>query len=79
MIETRIRFTELKARGIVKNWPTLRNRINKQGFPPGKLTGPNERTWTEQEVKDWIDSRPTAPKPTPRSPGKPRATTPEAA
>jgi len=71
----RLRFPDLKERGIVNNRPTLQNWINKRGFPPGQLTGPNSRTWGEDEVEAWIASRPTAPKPTPtppRRPGRPR-------
>jgi hypothetical protein len=60
-----LRFRDLKARGIVNNWPTLTNRIKKYGFPPGRLIGPNARAWTEQEVEAWIAGRPTGPKPTP--------------
>jgi predicted DNA-binding transcriptional regulator AlpA len=71
----RLRFRDLKARGIVNNRPTLNNWIKKLGFPPGQLTGPNTRTWDEGEVEDYLASRPTAPKPTPtpsRRPGRPR-------
>jgi hypothetical protein len=48
-----LRFRDLKARGIVNNWPTLKNRIEKHGFPPGVMTGPNERTWTEEEIEEY--------------------------
>jgi hypothetical protein len=58
----RLRFRDLKARGIVNNRPTLQNWIRDRGFPIGQLTGPNSRTWSEEEVQAWIDSRPTAPK-----------------
>jgi predicted DNA-binding transcriptional regulator AlpA len=53
-----LRFRDLKARGIVKNWPTLKRRVEKDGFPPGRMTGPNERTWTEEEIDEWYASRP---------------------
>jgi predicted DNA-binding transcriptional regulator AlpA len=61
-----LRFRDLKARGIVSNWPTLQNRIQKFGFPRGRLIGPNARAWTEEEVEAWINSRPIAPKPGPK-------------
>jgi hypothetical protein len=61
-----LRFRDLKARGIVNNWPTLQKRIEKFGFPPGRLIGPNARAWTEQEVENWIASRPVAKKPAPK-------------
>jgi predicted DNA-binding transcriptional regulator AlpA len=77
----RLRFRDLKARGIVNNRPTLRNWIRDRGFPPGQLTGPNTRTWDEDtEINPWLASRPTAPKPAPivkgrrgRPPKAPRA------
>ena len=62
----RLRYDDLKARGIVNNRATLRIWIRKRGFPPGQLTGPNTRTWDEEtEIKPWLESRPTDPKPTP--------------
>jgi hypothetical protein len=69
----RLRFADLKARGIVRNRVTLKNLQLKCGFPLGQLTGPNTRTWDEEtEIDPWLASRPTAPKPTPKSPGRPR-------
>jgi predicted DNA-binding transcriptional regulator AlpA len=60
-----LRFRDLVARGVVRNWVTLNNRINKFGFPPGRLIGPNARAWTEAEVEAWIAARPVARKPAP--------------
>ena len=60
-----LRFADLKARGIVNNWATLRGRIRKFKFPPGRLIGPNSRAWTEAEVDAWIASQPTALKAVP--------------
>lgn len=54
-----LKFRDLKARGLVNNWVTLKNRIAKFGFPPGRLIGPNTRAWTEAEIEAWIASRPT--------------------
>jgi hypothetical protein len=72
----RLRYRDLVADGIVRNRPTLRNWIKKRGFPPGQLTGPNSRTWAEDEVEEWLASRPTGPKAGPifksRRPGRPR-------
>ena len=71
----RLRFVDLVALGICKNRVTLRNWIKCQGFPPGQLTGPNSRTWSEAEVLRWLAGRPVAPKATPqpkRRPGRPR-------
>jgi hypothetical protein len=66
----RLRYRDLVARGIVKNRVTLRNWIEKLGFPPGQLTGPNTRTWDEDtEIEPWLATRPTEPKPAPPSPG----------
>jgi hypothetical protein len=71
----RLRYSDLKPRGIVNNRMTLRNWILKYGFPPGQLTGPNTRTWGEDEVDQYVATRPTAPKPPPaatRPRGRPR-------
>jgi predicted DNA-binding transcriptional regulator AlpA len=61
----RLRYRDLRALGIVDNRPTLRQWILKRGFPRGQLTGPNVRTWGEDEIERWIASRPTGPKAAP--------------
>jgi len=53
-----LRFADLKARGIVRNWPTLKRWIEREGFPQGILLGPNSRAWEEEGVNDWVASRP---------------------
>ncbi len=60
-----LRFADLEKNGIVTNRQTLSNWIEQEGFPPGRLIGPNTRVWTLEEVSEWIASRPTAPKVTP--------------
>jgi hypothetical protein len=55
-----LRFSDLKARGIVKNWVTLRSWINKRGFPPGRLLSPNCRVWDEASISEWVETRPIA-------------------
>jgi hypothetical protein len=64
----RLRYSDLRHRGIVRNRTTLGNWIRLHGFPRGQLTGPNSRTWGEDEVDDWLDSRPVTLKPTPPRP-----------
>jgi hypothetical protein len=72
----RVRYFDLRARGIVNNRTTLANWIRKLGFPAGQMTGPNTRTWDEDtEINPWLASRPTASKPLPetkRPRGRPR-------
>ena len=69
----RLRFKDLKADGIVRSWAALKKLREKANFPPGALTGPNTRTWDkETEIDPWVASRPTAQKPVPKSPGRPR-------
>ena len=53
-----LRFADLKARGVVQNWPTLLRWIASENFPPGKMLGPNTRAWTDAEVAAWLESRP---------------------
>ena len=54
-----LRFKDLKERGIVTNWPTVKRWIDALGFPPGKHLGPQTRVWTEAEIEAWIASRPS--------------------
>ena len=55
-----LRFGDLRARRIVNNWASLRNRIQRDGFPRGRMIGPNACAWTEEEINDWVMSRPSA-------------------
>jgi hypothetical protein len=61
-MQKRIRYSDLKARGIVNSRQTLDNWIRDYGFPPGQLTGPNSRTWGEDDVEAWLASRPPGPR-----------------
>jgi predicted DNA-binding transcriptional regulator AlpA len=58
MIPTFVRFKDLRERGIVPNWPTLRRWVEECDFPPGRLLGPNSRVWTKDEIEAWLESRP---------------------
>ena len=69
---TLLRFADLKGRGIVKNWATLTNWIEREGFPAGRKLGPNTRVWNEAEVTGWLSARPTEKAP-PRGGAKQRA------
>ena len=62
-------FADLRDRGIVNSWPMLKRRIENQGFPRGRMLGPNTRAWTEDEVAVWLESCPTAG-PAPRGAAK---------
>ena len=53
-----LRFSDLCERNIVRNWVTLKRWQATQGFPFGKLLGPNTRVWTEVEIDYWLASRP---------------------
>jgi predicted DNA-binding transcriptional regulator AlpA len=57
-----LRFADLKARGIVRNWPTLQRWILEQGFPAGIKLGPNTRAWSESEINEWLAGRPNGNK-----------------
>jgi hypothetical protein len=68
-----LRFNDLRNRGIVNSRSHLKGLQDNYGFPLGRLIGPNVRAWEEEtEINPWLASRPTAPKPTPKSPGRPR-------
>ena len=55
-----IRFNDLVAAGVVRNWVTLGRLIKDEGFPAGLLLGPNMRAWEVDKVEAWIAGRPTA-------------------
>jgi hypothetical protein len=52
-----VRFSDLKERGIVCNWPTLRRLVEGAGFPPGIRLGAQARAWPEAEIDAWLESR----------------------
>ena len=57
-IPTYLRFSDLKARGIVRSWPQLGRLMRDQAFPRGTMLGANTRAWTEQEITSWLSARP---------------------
>jgi hypothetical protein len=68
-----LRFRDLQERRIVDSWAQLRNLIQKQDFPPGRMFGPNTRVWDEEnEIEPWLASRPIAG-PEPRGAAKRKA------
>ncbi len=52
-----LRFADLKAAGIVKNWPQVKRLVDGEGFPPGFLLSANTRVWDEADVAAWVASR----------------------
>jgi predicted DNA-binding transcriptional regulator AlpA len=60
-----VRFRDIKAAGIAKNWPTLTRLIEEEGFPRGVMLSPNIRAWKLAEVEQWLASRPVERKPVP--------------
>ena len=58
MSDILLRFRELKARRIVTNHPTLKRWIEKEGFPPGILLGPNTRVWREFRDRGVVSNSP---------------------
>jgi predicted DNA-binding transcriptional regulator AlpA len=57
-----IRYRDLLAAGIVGSYNQLLRYIDHEGFPIGRMLSPNIRAWTVQEVRKWLDARPTARK-----------------
>jgi hypothetical protein len=57
-----LRFSDLKDRGIFNSRMTLKRAIDERGFPQGRLLTPGCRAWTEDEVSEWLASRPVARK-----------------
>jgi predicted DNA-binding transcriptional regulator AlpA len=60
MSEKYLRFKDLVALGIVNNWATLCNWIEKEGFPPGFKIG-NTRLWLLSEILAWFETRRVIP------------------
>jgi hypothetical protein len=58
--KTFLRFADLRRRGIITSWPMLKRRTEHDGFPKGRMLGPNTRVWTEEEIEGWLASRPAA-------------------
>jgi len=58
MAQTLLRFKDLAASGIVKNWPQLKNLVDKHGFPSGFMLSTNCRVWYSDEIDAWLKSRP---------------------
>ncbi len=52
-VHSYLRFNDLKDKGIVSNWTTLRRWIRDGRFPPGRMIGPNSRAWTEDEIAEF--------------------------
>ena len=53
-----LRFADLKAHNIVRNWPSLKKLVEREGFPPGIKLGSNSRAWVEAEIEEWLANRP---------------------
>jgi hypothetical protein len=53
-----LRFSDLKARGIVKSWTQLKRLIELYGFPAGRMVSPNIRAWTDEEIDEYVESCP---------------------
>lgn len=54
-----LRFSDLVARGIIRNRVTLKRWQEGQGFPLGVKLGPNSRAWPESDIEDWLAKRVT--------------------
>jgi hypothetical protein len=54
-------FRDLK-RVKINNWPSLKRRVEKDGFPAGRYIG-GKRVWTEEEVDNWFNNLPRADDP----------------
>jgi hypothetical protein len=55
----KLRFADIKERGIVRSWAQLKRLQAEHDFPLGRLLSPNIRVWDEEEEVDpWVASRP---------------------
>jgi predicted DNA-binding transcriptional regulator AlpA len=51
------RFADLKAAGIVRNWPQLKRMVEGAGFPRGYYLTPQARVWDVAEVEAYLKAR----------------------
>ncbi len=58
-----LRFKDLQDAGLVSSWTALKHLIEKNGFPVGRYLSANTRVWTDEEVDEWVLSRPLATEP----------------
>jgi predicted DNA-binding transcriptional regulator AlpA len=58
-----VRYADLVAAGICRNWPALLRLVDTEGFPEGVWLGRNTRAWSLDAVQAWLKTRPTARKP----------------
>jgi predicted DNA-binding transcriptional regulator AlpA len=59
VLEQFCRFSDLKESRIVQSHAQLRRLQETEGFPRGRLIGPNTRVWTVSEINTWLEGRPT--------------------
>jgi hypothetical protein len=57
-LPTYVRYHDLRAAGIVSNWPQLYNLVDDYGFPEGVMLSPNTRAWRVEDIEHWLASRP---------------------
>jgi len=53
-----LRLKNLEELGIAKTHQAVRHMQIHCGFPLGRLLGPGTRVWTEDEINEWLASRP---------------------
>ena len=61
------RYRDLKERGFVNSRAQLKKMIDEYDFPEGRLLSPNTRTWTDLEVIEYYETRPSERKAAPSS------------
>ncbi len=56
-------YEDLKQRRLTSSRTSLDRAIKRYGFPPGRLITPGRRFWTEEEIEEWLASRPAEKRP----------------
>ena len=59
-----LRKKDFPALGLPSSWTTINGWIDDPEikFPPGRVVA-NQRIWTQEEILEWIKTRPTAKRP----------------
>lgn len=64
------RFSDLVKIGLFRNRTSLKNAMDRNQFPEGRLIGGNSRVWTESELQTFLDNCPSARKVSPKQRAK---------
>jgi predicted DNA-binding transcriptional regulator AlpA len=54
-----VRYRDIKASGIAASWQQLNRLIDEANFPRGIMLSPNIRAWKVDDIRAWLEARPS--------------------